>query len=244
MERQKGSNATCDEIRGIVRYAGFAACSAALVFSLVTPPTYKRELSFAAFCQRKESAPVDLHMGRGIPDSELYMNGKGKWDLDKLEIVQKGYFDFMRAHYQDTVFNGMPYSIIKLMPTIKSISTEYGVNPHTIELIIRSESFGCRYAVGKGGEYGLMQIDPRSYGNEIGANYAHIFEPEVNIEIGTAIFKGCLTAFNGDYKKALEAYNAGSRAAGTGRVPKDTLEYTSTILKTQGKLDAPIAIRQ
>ena len=87
-----------------------------------------------------------------------------------------------------------------------------------------------------------MQIDPHAYGKEIGRNYARIFEPEVNIEIGTIIFKSCLTRFRGNYKKALEAYNAGSRPVVRHRVPKSTVTYANRILEAQKEMAKPITI--
>ncbi len=173
----------------------------------------------------------------GVPDSELYMKN-GRWDFGKLTAMQDDYFNFLRKYHESGVVFGMPNSINVLMPTIEKISEKYDVNPYVIASIIQSESFGYRYAVGKHGEFGFMGIDPHSHSNAVGKNYSRIFEPEINIEIGASIFKSYLVQFNGNYKKALQAYNAGPHKVRSHRVPECTLAYANKTMINQKKIAA------
>ena len=137
MEIGKSRSEQHSDLKDLVKYVGLAACSATFVFSLASPPSFLREIKFIPYPQKLERTNFDLHVGKGIPDSDRYMKSDGRWDLDRLRARQNDYFDFLRTHYQDTVFNGMPYSIIQLMPTIKRISEEHDVDPNVITSIIQ-----------------------------------------------------------------------------------------------------------
>ena len=85
------------------------------------------------------------------------------------------------------------------------------LSPLLIAAIIQIESAGDPRAIGDGGEsYGLMQIQPRWHEEEmkrLGAT--DLLDPEENVRLGCAIFRGILDQAGGDVDKALTIYNAG-----------------------------------
>ena len=65
-------------------------------------------------------------------------------------------------------------------------------------------------------------------------NVNNPFKPEENISAGIKHFKGLMDSFNGDYKKALSAYNAGKEAViKHNGVPdyKETRDYIEKVIK-------------
>ena len=134
--------------------------------------------------------------------------------MDGLRELQKGYF----AYLKDAQVSSE--DILKpLMPLIIKIAESEHVNPAAIGTIVSFESAGYIPTVGKGGELGLMQIDPKRHALTP-KEYGDIFDPTTNIRIGTRIFNNYLKNFNGDFQKAFEAYNAGPGKVRRNRVPK------------------------
>jgi soluble lytic murein transglycosylase len=75
--------------------------------------------------------------------------------------------------------------------------------------VIRAESDYNPEAVSPRGAQGLMQLMPsvaKSYG------LSDPFSPEDNVRAGTALLGELLNEYDGDYKLALSAYNAGPAA--------------------------------
>jgi len=92
-----------------------------------------------------------------------------------------------------------------------------GVAPDTVFSLIRQESFFDPRAVSGAGAIGLMQMLPdtaRSVGRRLGlrVDRADLFDPDVNIRVGTAFFLERL-ARCGTLPAALAGYNAGENRA-------------------------------
>ncbi len=99
--------------------------------------------------------------------------------------------------------------------------------------IIQQESAWNPKAVSPRGAIGLMQIMPATAEYFCGLGRKQLFDPEMNLECGTAYFIQQLKNF-GSVKLALCAYNAGpTRVRKLGRCPnfKETIQYTKSILK-------------
>ncbi len=99
--------------------------------------------------------------------------------------------------------------------------------------IIQQESAWNPKAVSPSGAIGLMQIMPATAEGFCGLSRKQLFNPELNLECGTAYFVQQLNKF-GSVKLALCAYNAGpTRVRKLGRCPnfKETTQYTKSILK-------------
>jgi len=99
---------------------------------------------------------------------------------------------------------------------IERYAAKYDLPPELIYAIIRAESSFNRYAVSHAGASGLMQImEPTGVwaAQQMGLSYFdynRIFEPEVNIHIGTWYINRLIRQFGGNLDTALAAYNAGS----------------------------------
>jgi len=105
---------------------------------------------------------------------------------------------------------------MKYSDVIERYAAKYDLPPELVYAIIRAESSFNRYAVSRAGASGLMQIMERTgdwAAEQIGIedyDFARIFEPEVNIQIGTWYINRLLWQFGGNLETALAAYNAGS----------------------------------
>ncbi|MFY0542948.1 lytic transglycosylase domain-containing protein [Brevibacillus sp. H7] len=104
---------------------------------------------------------------------------------------------------------------IKYQEEIMEASRRFQVDPYLVLAIIRSESAFRSDRVSKKGAVGLMQIMPDTAAWIVSqadfqpstANY--LVDPKMNIRIGTWYLSFLLTKFNGNYVKAIAAYNAG-----------------------------------
>lgn len=97
-------------------------------------------------------------------------------------------------------------------------SERQGLDPRLVVAVIHAESAFRPRAVSRVGARGLMQIMPSTgrwllerQGRRL-AHSAHLFEPELNVELGTA-YLGQLVRRFGTLERALVAYNAGPAAA-------------------------------
>lgn len=105
----------------------------------------------------------------------------------------------------------MPYQAYVL----KS-SQKYGIDPMLIYSVMKVESKFNPQALSRKGAKGLMQIMDAtgSWVAELLAmrDYSHeqLFDPSVNIEMGTWYLSRLMQQYGGDMVKTLAAYNAGS----------------------------------
>lgn len=112
---------------------------------------------------------------------------------------------FWRAYY--------PLSHVR---TVESYAQEYGLDPFLLAAVVRVESGYDRWAVSSKGARGLMQVMPETgyWAAEIlsikGFDPDHLFEPEVNLRIGTWYLARLCREFHGNKVLALAAYNGGA----------------------------------
>lgn len=99
---------------------------------------------------------------------------------------------------------------------IVSYSNEYDLDPYLIASIINVESKYNKDAISNKCAKGLMQIGPKTglWASEIleikDYNEELLFNPDINIRIGTWYVKTLFKEFNGNQDLVLAAYNAGS----------------------------------
>jgi soluble lytic murein transglycosylase len=97
-------------------------------------------------------------------------------------------------------------------------SRRQGLDPFMVAAVIEIESRFDPFAVSSAGAYGLMQLMPPTAkdlfaGRKAALKAAHLFNPVLNIELGTAYVAQLLRRFDGDLQRALIAYNAGPSVA-------------------------------
>ena len=118
-----------------------------------------------------------------------------------------------------------------LAATVDRIAAEHALPPELIHSVIEVESNYNPFAVSPKGALGLMQLIPAT-AHRFGVSDA--FNPLENIEAGTKYLKHLLTIYNGDYRLALAAYNAGEEAVTRyGGVPPypETQSYVEQVGK-------------
>lgn len=93
-------------------------------------------------------------------------------------------------------------------------SKEYGVDKYLVASIIKVESGFREGAVSNRGAIGLMQIMPKTglwAGEKLGIEIVEedLYNPDINIRIGTWYIASLIEEFDGNLENALAAYNGG-----------------------------------
>ena len=118
---------------------------------------------------------------------------------------------------------------IAYWPLIKKYSEANGLDPYVIAALIAQESGYNPKARSAADAYGLMQVVPatgRSYAKKLGIRgftTQSLFNPEINIRIGTKYFADQLARF-GSVHATLAGYNAGPTRARRWSAEKPGLE--------------------
>ena len=95
-------------------------------------------------------------------------------------------------------------------------SRRNGLDPLLVAAVIQIESHFNPYAVSSVGACGLMQLMPPTaqwVAGEDDIRPAYLFNPMLNIELGTTYLAQLMKSFDGDLNRALIAYNAGPTVA-------------------------------
>ncbi len=120
---------------------------------------------------------------------------------------------------------------------IRRTARRYGVPPALVKAVVKTESNFQRHAVSRAGAQGLMQLMP-STATDLGIQDP--FSPEQNIHGGTRYLRAMIDRFEGDWKHALAAYNAGPSAVDQyGGIPpyRETREYVERVLHYYHRYD-------
>lgn len=141
---------------------------------------------------------------------------------------------------------GQPVTDEPYAAYINQAAGRHGVNARLIAAIIQAESSFQPRAVSRTGAYGLMQIIPGTWQEvnqelqlcrerHAGAcSTACYFEPELNIQIGSAYLAKLIKHYQGNLRLAVAAYNAGPGAVDRagGNIPpfSETREYVERVL--------------
>ncbi|HTO99109.1 MAG TPA: lytic transglycosylase domain-containing protein [Myxococcales bacterium] len=108
----------------------------------------------------------------------------------------------------------------RVLAAIVRESRRNGLDPALVAAVIQVESRFDPYAISGVGARGLMQLMPptarwllEKEAGRTDLKPAHLFDPVLNIELGTGYLKSLMDRFDGDLTRALIAYNAGPAVA-------------------------------
>jgi soluble lytic murein transglycosylase len=170
--------------------------------------------------------------------------------LQALKRCVSGYFAMDLNQLPAEYWHGLfprPY-----WDSLRRNAEENGLDPYMVSALIRQESEFNPSAVSRANALGLMQLLPRTGKGEArelglkGYSNDSLFDPNINIELGTRYFRKMVDHFNGQVEYALAAYNAGDnrveewRNSGTYRdidefvesIPfTETREYVQAIVR-------------
>lgn len=99
---------------------------------------------------------------------------------------------------------------------LRKYSLVNGLDPFLVASLIRQESEFNASAVSRANAVGLMQLLPktgRTVARQVklkGYRSPQLYDPAVNLELGTRYFKDMVDKYNGQFEYALAAYNAGT----------------------------------
>ena len=125
---------------------------------------------------------------------------------------------------------------------LQTSSVATGLDPFLVSALIRQESEWDPRARSRAGAYGIMQVMPptgRQLSRQLGIRpfrTARLFEPELNLRLGTHHLSRLLDSYEGRQDAALAAYNAGKTRSDLwlswwgGR---DPVEFTESIPFTE-----------
>lgn len=131
-----------------------------------------------------------------------------------------------------------------LTATVQRIATEQAIPPELLHSVISVESNYNPAAVSPKGAQGLMQLMPET-AKRFGVPDS--FDPVENIQGGAKYLKYLLALYNGDYPRALAAYNAGEKAvAKYGGIPPyaETRDYVTRVQQKIGAARPPAPVKQ
>ena len=114
---------------------------------------------------------------------------------------------------------------------VREAASKYQLDPDFVASVIEAESNFNPHAVSHVGAQGLMQLMPAT-SSALGVTNA--FDPQANVEAGTAHLNALLIQYHNDPIKALAAYNAGShRVQQYHGVPpyRETRAYVAKIVR-------------
>ncbi|MEI9751308.1 membrane-bound lytic murein transglycosylase MltC [Moellerella wisconsensis] len=145
----------------------------------------------------------------------------------------------------------------KYLPYVRKASAKYGIDPSLILAIMQIESSFNPYAVSRSDAMGLMQIMPNTAGKDVFRSQgksgvpsrSYLFDPEKNIDTGTAYLAilqnsylgeitnptsrryAVITAYNGGAGSVLRVFHSDKKRAAqliNGLEPEDVFETLKT----------------
>lgn len=99
----------------------------------------------------------------------------------------------------------------ELQNSVRELADKYELSYELVLAVIMTESSGRADTVGDGGaSVGLMQIQPKWYGELIAETGLSVDKPVDNVELGIRILLGFIEENNGSLDRALKQYNSGN----------------------------------
>ena len=131
-------------------------------------------------------------------------------------------------------------------------ATPLELDPFLVASLIRQESEFNPKAISSARAYGLTQVLPstgRQLSRRLGItrfSSSMLFEPEINLKLGTYYLKTLLDQQEGSWEQTLASYNAGKRRAdewATWATFREPSEYIETIPFTETRNYIQIVLR-
>lgn len=126
------------------------------------------------------------------------------YSLTKFKILSSLFQDSPRLVTMATMELMFPLSYVDI---VRKKQTQ--MDPLLFLSLMRQESAFNPEAMSGVGARGLMQLMPATARGVRRVSKAQLFQPEINIEVGTKYFLGRLAQYSGDVELTLAAYNAG-----------------------------------
>lgn len=99
----------------------------------------------------------------------------------------------------------------ELQNSVRALADKYELSYELVLAVIMTESSGREDTVGDGGDsIGLMQIQPKWYGELIAKTGLSVDKPAENVELGILILRGFMEENDGSLDRALKQYNSGN----------------------------------
>jgi soluble lytic murein transglycosylase-like protein len=124
-----------------------------------------------------------------------------------------------------------PADQVRMAEIIDKVAAEQGVEGPLVHSVARVESNYNALAISSKGAQGVMQLEPET-ARRFGV--LNSFDPEQNVRGGVKYLKFLLSYYQGDYTKAVAAYNAGEKAVDRYRgIPPyaETVDYVARVSK-------------
>ena len=207
------------------------------------------------------SAQVSFHLSRARELAAISLNRMAVAELDEVgranppsrlrPILMREYYRNQAYGRSLALANQLPNSNgernfyrfpLAFWKMVKQHAEERGVDPYLILALIRQESLFDTRARSSAAALGLMQLLPstaKRVAKQLGMSSpspATLFEPEVNLALGTQYLKDLLQRYSNNWFKAIAAYNAGESAVDRWEkeiVTDDSEEFVERIPYTE-----------
>jgi len=116
----------------------------------------------------------------------------------------------------------------ELVAQLDALAAKEGIDPNLLRAVAEVESQFNPKAVSRLGSTGLLQVMPataRKYGAK------DLQDPAQVMAAGARYLKFLLTRYNGDWTKAVAAYNGGEEALDAGKLSEETQRYVPAVLR-------------
>lgn len=113
-------------------------------------------------------------------------------------------------------------------PRIHKYAVKYKLPPKIVAAVVWHESNYRPRCTSECGAIGLMQVVPFAGRFPRGSDP---YDPDVNLDVGCRLLKGYLLKFNGDWNRALTAYNYGDGTVSRGMYRSS---YSRAVLHSAG----------
>lgn len=131
--------------------------------------------------------------------------------------------------------------IAAMQPWVEQVAATRELDPDLVNGVIWVESRFEPRAQSPAGARGLMQLMPATaaeMAKQLGRPVARVYDPELNIEMGSLYLLLMLDRFDGDETLALAAYNAGAGnvskwMAEDGELPPRSLQYVENVQRAR-----------